>query len=446
MSLEQEYAELKKSLDLLSGGHTIQRQDIDIGFKRVLTVSEQDFKGMNNLKKQAILNPTKEYLKITSPGKANPMGKYDKLKPSNATYEHRSRTTKIISSLREISFIDLEGDVVDDLTTSEIEMGLLAVAENCEEQLYNGNSDINPLEYDSILKQIKDGCKKSGLNSTLDLRGDTMSSAGDRALNDIASKVYKNGGWLTHSLMPTEIATDVQSLITDRIRFEGKEKGGAGGYVALSYPTTFSDPILISGKNAGGAKMFKMKDVVIPTLSSTELTAPTFTAIPEASTDSLFGNSDAGDYIYQVFPIGVDGIGVGSTISSPVILQKGQQVKLAISNANCLETIGYVIARSQKDGSILKEMIKIKCDGATTTFIDKNEDLPGTGEILLLTLSNSFQRIRWLQFIPAGKYDFFVTDTLTKRFGIVVVGTPDVIAPAHHGIIKNVSYSNALWS
>ena len=139
--------------------------------------------------------------------------------------------------------------------------------------------------------------------------------------------------------------------------------------------------------------------------------------------------------------------GQGSS-DAAVTVASGGKVTLTISGGDN-KAIGYVICRSVKDAadaSNCYEMVRVPRDpSGTTTVVDLNEDLPGTGEMLLLSMGGFNQSIRWQQFLPATKVDMFATKSLIVPFIIAMFGTPDVRVPWYNGLIKNIGWTKSAF-
>ena len=94
------------------------------------------------------------------------------------------------------------------------------------------------------------------------------------------------------------------------------------------------------------------------------------------------------------------------------------------------------------DGTNCKEMVRIGNAGTgTTTYLDQNADLPGTGEILLLSHDAVEPTAQFDQFLPLMKFDLYPTKAAVTPFMIVLFGTPDIKVPWYHGVIKNIGYN-----
>jgi hypothetical protein len=160
-----------------------------------------------------------------------------------------------------------------------------------------------------------------------------------------------------------------------------------------------------------------------------------------------FITATAGTYYYQVFAISETGISAGCVAAS-LAVANGQEAKITIT-PGVKKGTGYIVCRSKigaADGSDCREMYRIADSGvATTISLDQNDELPGTGEILLISHDANQPTIQWDQFLPTMRFDLYPTAAAIIPFLIVNFGTPDVKVPWYHGIVKNVGYSGMGW-
>jgi hypothetical protein len=246
--------------------------------------------------------------------------------------------------------------------------------------------------------------------------------------------------------MPPIIASDVQKLANDRLRFGTSDKSAT--LVLEDYPTTFSGGIKIGGSTGGPNKFFRVKTKPTSGDPTYRPDAPTIAVVAQAKTGGTgFVAATAGTYYFQVFAISEGGVSLGSNTVA-VAVAAGQEAKITIT-AGVKTGTGFVVCRSQKDasdGTDCREMFRIgrNTEGDTIVF-DRNDELPGTGEILLLSDDEVSPSIQWDQFLPLMRFDLYPTDSAILPFLIVLFGAPDVKVPWYHGIIKNVGYTGLGW-
>jgi hypothetical protein len=94
------------------------------------------------------------------------------------------------------------------------------------------------------------------------------------------------------------------------------------------------------------------------------------------------------------------------------------------------------------------EMVRIGVDeqNTNTVYVDINEDLPGTTEMLFITEKKMQTVVEFLQFLPLRLYRMYPTDRLITPFIMALWGTPALKAPHWCGIVKNVAYRGGLYA
>ena len=91
-------------------------------------------------------------------------------------------------------------------------------------------------------------------------------------------------------------------------------------------------------------------------------------------------------------------------------------------------------------------MIRVADSGSSTTVkLDQNEDLPGCGEIVLLSHDAVESTAQFDQLLPMMKFDLYPTKSAVTPFMLVLFGTPDIKVPWFHGVIKNIGYASLGW-
>lgn len=157
---------------------------------------------------------------------------------------------------------------------------------------------------------------------------------------------------------------------------------------------------------------------------------------------SKFTGEDTGVYYYKVYAVSKDGISPEAT-STAVTVASGEKVQLTITPAVTKPGTGFIICRSKKDAaddSDCREMTRIGRSMADTTVCDDlNEDLPGTGSMLLLSMRQTLKpSIRWDSLMNTIKVNMAQVNKLANAFIMAKFGALDVTCPWHHSVIKNI--------
>ncbi len=430
----------------MTGGRSLVPQDIEGTVVAALRFNENDFKLLNLIKSKKVGSSIHEYTRRNEVGDEASIFVQEGAESSETaqTLERVVRAVKYMQTYRKITLQMRTATTLEDAEASEKMAGVLTILKGIEWGMFHANSAAVPTQFDSVNVQIRAASQKN----IYDLRGKDMAAEGDKAMSTIARQVYEAGGWLTHSFMPPQIGQDIQDLIKDRVRFNTEDSRAS--VVAESYPTPFSDNILVSGKKAGPDKFFRIKSAPTPGDAAVRPDAPTFAMT--AATDTTVGTTGfvtatAGTYYYQVFAISDKGISAGAVAASQAVAA-GKMVTITIT-PGVKKGTGYIICRSKlgaASGADCREMYRIADSGAATTVTnDTNDELPGTGEILLISHDNNMPSIQWDQFLPTMRFDLFPTNAAIIPFLVVNFGTPDVKVPWYQGLIKNVGYVGMDW-
>lgn len=425
-----------------TGGRALQVEDVEGTLQVALVMSESDFKMNNILSKQRVTNTVHQYSRKLGIGE-NPVrssftAERGEAAPDASQYDRISRPMKYMQTLRDVPLQLSQAKTVSDPEAEEKLSGVMQLLVDSESCNFHGDSAVIPEEYDSALVQIERESKSHNLDTSVDLRGESVENKGIDAIEEAAYKVANAGGCLSHVFMPLSIVQGLQNAVKSKLFITPREL--QSGIPVLEYPTVFGN-LKIAGES-GGCKFYRPKGVV----SAYGKEAPgaaalTVSSAADESGRSRFGASDAGTYYYTVHAVSIHGISAGVS-SAAVTIASGDAVTLTITANASNPGTGFIICRSKKDGSAsdTREMARIgKSPSGNTVFVDRNEDLPGTASMLLLSMNQLIQpSIRWDDFLPTTKIDMFPTNKLVKPFIIARFGSIDVRVPWYHSVIKNV--------
>jgi hypothetical protein len=177
----------------------------------------------------------------------------------------------------------------------------------------------------------------------------------------------------------------------------------------------------------------------------------TMTAVAGAgAADSYWGSAHGGTYVY--FVTGLNHKGESQTTAATggtVTVAAGQQVTITITASASGEETGYVIYRGRKNGtnalSDVREMVRVPKAGATTVYVDKNREIPGTTCAYMLNLSPSDHAIAWRQFLPMMKIPMAAVNSPIVPWLQMICGYLRISKRNQHVVIKNVAPNGASW-
>lgn len=465
-------SELEKSLDAGFGtdaasytqGRALQREDLEATLVSVLDVKQSDCKLFHKMHKQPVSSTVHQVLRETGVGEDEFMfiGEGDQATEADPTFQRKIYETKYMSSKWQVSHpMSLTNNAENPINAQKI-AAVTRVTKATERAIFHGNSLVNPKQYDGLLKILEDSANQTGVAERLkatvmDIRGlelgekdtDLGINAGEELFDEIAEKVFNKGGDLAEAYFPPVLAKQFKTLYSNRLRLTPTD--GAFTLEKLPSIVTAVNSTIKIRDDAGADKMFKVKGPVVAAGDSIKRpAAPTsVTAATADESTSKFTTGYAGNYMYKVHAINAYGISEGTALGSAVAVASGKKVTLTITPASSGGTAtGFIITRSAAGGTDCMEMVRIANSGeATTTFVDLNEDLPGTANIVLLTPSTDEMKpnASFGQLMGMSNFDLPTDSSLAHRGVVALYGMLELRAPEYCAMIKNVGYSGGLY-
>ncbi len=330
---------------------------------------------------------------------------------------------------------------------SEKLSGVETIIKGSEYQCFHGDSDIVPTEFDGFISAIKKA--KSDDRNIVDLRGSTIGSYGEKIFDEIAAKVRQNGGFIDKALFPVTLAKDVKELFADKQRYIMNNPLPNLSFKSIpDYGTAVGANIALSGEEAGDDMFYDVKGVVTAEGDTTRRPAEpeSVTATVADNADSQFTSDDAGDYIYTVHAVNQYGISAGTSIDAAVTVAAGSGVTITITPGSGVAATGFIICRSNKDGTEVMEMDKVANSGdSTTTYTDLNAELPGTASMLFLPKKRLQPVYTFSQLLPVCTFPLAPNNSAETPFLVMMFGALEVRAPKQMGLVNNISYSGGLY-
>ncbi len=446
-----------------TGGRALQREDLEATLVSVLDVKQKDLKLFHKLHKQNETSTVHQLDRMVGVGDDEFLfvGEGEEAKEADGEIERRIFQTKYISTEWKVTHpATLTNNVESAINVQKI-AGTTRVGKAVERGIFHGDSTVVPKQFDGLLKTLTDSSKNADLAKEhravlFDARGLEIGEKNDAlsvkfnedTFNEIAEEVFNRGGDLSEAYFPPALAGQFWNLFSDRLRYStGDTHTGLEKLPDIC--TGIGSTIKITD-DCGADKMFKVKgEVVAKGNGEKRPNTPTgLTAVASADSASKF-NGFAGDYLYAVHAVNSFGISAGKEIAAAVTVAAGSKVTLTITpDSNGPRPSGFIITRSAAGGSKLMEMVRIKAspDG-TTTYIDLNEELPGTGSIVLLTpvTDEMIPNLSFAQLMGLSNFDLPTNNQLTHRGVIAVYGNAELRAPEHCALIKNIGCRGGLY-
>jgi hypothetical protein len=347
---------------------------------------------------------------------------------------------KFIQTRRAVTYQMEKVDTFEPAYASEKIAGIEVICKATEHNIFHGDSAVIPTEFDGFLSAIR----KSKQPNIVDLRGDSIGARGESLFDDVARRVWERGGDLQKTLFPSVLARDIKALFNDRIRYEVGVKNFSFTEALPPYFTAIGSNIKFTGDDAGPDKFYRVKgevkDAGDPLERPNAATSVTLAAAAGVA-GSLFGASDAGDYIYEVFQVNAKGIAEGTSPAGAVTVAAGGAVNITITPNKAKPVSGLIICRSKKDGDTVMEMVQIPCtEGATVVYTDLNKDLPGTASMLFLTEQKIKPEYELGQLLPVSTYPLYPTLTAETPFLVIIFASLEVNMAEFCAIVDNIHY------
>lgn len=449
----------------LTNGGALGIQSLDTAMKTTIQENEH-FVLFNKLQKTSATNIVDEYVRQNSVGGTlggSTNSQMGVVRSSQGEYTREIGLVKFLMTLRQVGYVLNIGKNVTEATAVEERNGALQLLTDAEYLLFHGNASANPTQYDGIFAQIDAAIAagKASPDQVIDMQGAKLDSYNPFSQINVAVGRYGQWGKVTDTFMPMSVQNDLNSGLDPAYRWtpEGGNTPVVGGHVAgirlqngvlktnmdtflhdENHPMVQPWEALTYGVYAATAAA----NVAIKPVS--------ITAAQASDAASQFSATRAGNYYWAVASVDATGAGLSAiTKSAQLGVTAGNSVTLTITASGAATETGYAIYRSRQAGTNNSNdfrLVKIvPKTGATTTYVDQNRDIPGTTFVPLLNLGASADAIGWRQFQPMTKIPlpFGVGGMPVISWFQFLFGYLRVTKPKHHGYVKNVLPSSAVW-
>lgn len=429
-------------------GRALIPEDMEATTMNVVAALKEDCKVFNSLKTAPCRSTVHEFNRRKGFGNFRHLSVSEggSSPETNQSIERAFAEMKYLQTRRSVTKQMETVDTFENALASEKIAGVETIIMGAEHQIFHGNSAVVPTEFDGLLAQLD----KSGSNAFIkDYRGNSIGASGygDAVFDEVADEIYRKGGEVNRALFPSVLARDIKDMYKDMVRLTtGDTKSIFPGIP--DYETAIGATLRFSGAGAGADKFFRVKGVVeAEGDANLRPGAPaSVTASAASATGSKFGTGDAGNYKYTVHAVNAYGISAGTALASPIAVAANDGVTLTITPNADGKATGFIICRSKAGGNDVMEMCQIaKGTGATTSFVDKNEDLPGTASMIFLPADKIQSSLSFGQLLPVSTIPLYPTATAETPFLVVLYGALVNRAPEWMALSKNISYHGGLY-
>lgn len=449
----------------LSGGGALRIQSLDKTMQS--TIQENaDFKLFNRLGKPKATATVDEWTEQNGIGGflgGSTNGETGTIVDASGSYNRRVGLVKFLMTRRQVSLVSTLQNNIADIEAVEYSNGALQLCTDVEHLMFEGDSTVVPTEFDGIFAQMNQGIASGQVdqNHVIDARGQSLASI--NLLNQSAATIrgFGNFGRPTDIFMSLKTQADFDNNLDPafRVALTNAPNGG----VMLGAPVV---GIRTShGNIATNDDIFLRDDdqltpfeVRYPAVAASQVAikpVSVVAAAPATDAASTFTAAQAGNYIYLVTGVNAAGQSTG-TQSAQVAIAAGQSVAVTITGSAGGQETGYIVSRNRLNGgnvvvggadglSDFREMIRLPRGGATTVFVDRNRDIPGTCKAFVLNLTPGMTAINWRQFLPMIKFALYPTNAAVLPWAQLLFGYLRITKRKHHVVIKNILPTSSLW-
>ncbi len=451
----------------LTGGGALRIQSLDQTMQATIQ-QNPDFVLFNKLAKPHAGATVDEWTEMSSVGGflgGTTNTETGVIAPFTGTYNRRVGLVKYLSTQRQVSLVQTLQTAIADSEAIEYSNGALQLLTDAEYLCFEGDSTVVPTEFDGIYAQLAAGVTAGQVDprNIIDAKAQPLSNIA--LVNTAAAQMrsYGNFGRPTDIFMSLLTQADFDTGLDPafRVPLPGLGNGGIeigapviGIRTSHGNITTNAD-IFIRDEEL--QQPFEVNYSALATANAAYAPISVVPGTPAANAQSAWTAAQAGNYYYAV--TGVTSAGQSTAVvSAQVAMAAGQQVSIVITRSAGAAETGYVIYRSMQNGgnsiagtnpsvygSDFRELARVPCAGATTTFIDRNTLIPGTSKAYILNMTAGATAITWRQLLPMIKFPLYPTNSAVIPWAQLLFSYLRISKRRQHVVIKNVLPNGAVW-
>jgi len=433
-----------------AGGGSLRVESLDATLK-IVSFMMKNIVFYNDIPKSKAYNTVEEFNMLSKYGGKGGffINEGGLPRTEDADYQRKVEFVKFMGTTREITHPMLlvkpaHGNVV----ALETKNGAMWMLQRMEEHLFNGDADLISQSFNGLKKQLLrgyadadtagDGIPDVSNEHVIDLRGQPMTEG---AFAEASRVLMDNYMYPTACYLPHTAHRDYNVQFFSKGRygipvgedmatgFDSRRVKTAGGEISLR-PDVF---LRVDQKAPGTAD-----NAYSPTAP-----ASVTVTVQAVSTSREFKADEYGTYAYEVTAFSRNGesAAMAGNASAVVAAAGSAEVKLVIArgavSGNDL-TQGYRVYRTRlEDGAAATKYLvaEIVSAGASTDFLDGNENLPGLGIAYCGQLDETVLTLRELS--PMLKFPL-ATVASSIRWMQLYYNTPIVFRPRGWIIFKNI--------
>jgi len=452
----------------LSGGAALRVQSLDATMQT--TIQENaDFKLFNRLPKPKAGATVDEWTEQNSVGGfigGSTNTETGTIPDATGSYNRRVGLVKYLTTRRQVSLVQTLQGAIADSEATEHANGALQLLTDAEFLSFEGDALAVPTEFDGIYAQLRNAVANGQIDGShiLDAKGNSLNSI--TLFNQAQAMVrqHPNFGRLTDVFMSMQVQADLDTGLDPafRVPLNNVPNGGilvgapviglrtSGGNIATN------DDVFV--RDDGQLTPFEARYPTVAAANASFQPGSISVGVPASNASSNWTMGQAGNYYYLVTSVTAAGESAG-LVSAQVANAAGKAPTITINRSASQTETGYVIYRSRINGgsvasgagaadgvSDFRQMVRIPASGgATTTWTDLNNDLPGTTKAYLLNMTPGATAILWRQLLPMLKFALYPTNTAVLPWAQLLFGYLRISKLRHHAVIKNIVTNNAVF-
>lgn len=434
----------------LTGGAALRIQSLDATLQATLA-DNSHFALFNALPKPKAGATVDEWTEATDQGGwpgSTVNSESGAINQAQGTYARRVGMVKFLMTQCQVSFVQTLQNAIADAEAIENQMGTLRILRDVEHLNFYGDSSVVSTEFDGIVKQMTD---LASTDHIIDLGGQPMTSINSIAQAAAVVAGYGNFGRPTDLFLAPSVGADLDINLDPAYRVPMQpglisDRGTpVRGIVTAHGDVKVQRDVFIEDE-----RLQTPFEVQFASVAAANNYAPASVTVDASANDaaSQFVTANAGNYYYAVAGITQSGQSV-VTKSTQTAVAAGKKAVLTISASVAGTETGYAIYRSRLNGtngtSDFRLMARVPKAGATTTYTDRNREIPGTSKAFLLNLTPGHTAITWRSLLPLIKFPLYPTNAAIVPWALLLFGYLRISKRRHHVLIKNIVPSAATW-
>lgn len=468
---DQDVSALQKALDAgygtdvaqLTGGGALRIQSLDPVMQATIT-SQKNFKLFGKVAKTKPTATVDEWTEQSGIGGylgSTTNSEAGSISLATGAYARRTGSVKYLMTRSEVTLVQAMQNTIVDSKAVEYQNAALRLLRDAEYLMFEGNEAVQPLEFSGIRAQMEAGVKAGQVapGNIIDMRGDPLESM--HAINQAQAQVagIDNFGGATDVFWNLQVQQDMDNKLDPafRVALNGGVESLRVGAPVIGIRTSAGEVAANFDMYIPRSQMRQPWDAQNPVVAAQLVALKPQSVTTAATTDasSQFDSTQAGNYYYAVAGLNASGQS-GVVVASQTTVATGGKVTLTITRSSLQGETGYVIYRSRQGGgnsptgnaltgSDFREIARVGVAGSTTTFIDMNENIPGTTEAYVLNMNPADTAITWRQFLPMFEFPLYTTDTPVIRWSQILCGYLRLTKRRQHAVIKNILPRSEVW-